>query len=469
MNSFNLESDNTLFFPASNIGQKLAYMVTGLGNQERTELQRRTRRLEQDVFRMGALVVKSFHLSHQALFSRKLEAAQEIPILDQQIDWYYRKIERDCAALIVLQVPVGESRRFCAFMQLVRDLERIGDYAENLGEFAIKLFPYSPHPCMSQIKEMSYKAQAMLEKSLVALGELDVADGRHVKQMDNAVDTDYEMVYQTLASQRDVPGVVEPILLLELIIRHLERMADHATNIGQRVAYIVTGYRSPDQRQLQQKSKRIEQDVLRMGALVEKSFRLSQQALFSHNLVAAREIAVLDKEIDRYYRQIELYCCTALMTLQAPIAKELRRFCALMQLVRDLERIGDYAEDLGEMAIKLFLYPPHACMPQIEVMSRHAQAMLDSSLDALADLDAAAGLQVQQLDDAVDTAYEQVYRILAYQQNVSGVMEPILLLGLVIRHLERMADHATNIGQRVAYIVTGNHQVYGSKSFPQLQ
>jgi phosphate transport system protein len=58
------------------------------------------------------------------------------------------------------------------------------------------------------------------------------------------VDSAYETVYQTLAFQRDIKGVVEPILLMGLIIRHLERMADHATNIGQRVAYIVTGTRS---------------------------------------------------------------------------------------------------------------------------------------------------------------------------------------------------------------------------------
>jgi len=62
------------------------------------------------------------------------------------------------------------------------------------------------------------------------------------------------------------------------------------------------------------------------------------------------------------------------MTLEAPVAKDLRMLSAFMQLVRDLERIGDYAEDLAEIAI--FPYPPHLCVPQIEVMSHHAQAML---------------------------------------------------------------------------------------------
>jgi phosphate transport system protein len=191
-----------------------------------------------------------------------------------------------------------------------------------------------------------------------------------------------------------------------------------------------------------------------MGALVENSFRLSHQALFARNLAAAEELPLLDKQIDQFYRQIELECA-GLLTSQGPAAKDLRLLSAFMQLVRDLERIGDYAEDLAEIAIKLFPYPPHACLPQVEIMSHHAQAMLAASLIALADLDAQAGREVKRLDDAVDTAYETLYQTLATERDIKGVVEPILLLVLVIRHLERMADHATNIGQRVAYIVTG--------------
>ena len=191
-----------------------------------------------------------------------------------------------------------------------------------------------------------------------------------------------------------------------------------------------------------------------MGALVENSFRLSHQALFSRNLEAAKEISLLDEQIDQYYRHIELECAT-LMTLQAPVAQDLRLLSTFMQLVRDLERIGDYAEDLAEIAVKLFPYPPHSCLPEVEVMSHHAQAMLAVSLEALADLDATAGQTVKQLDDKVDNAYDTLYQTLAYQRDIKGVVEPILLLALILRHLERMADHATNIGQRVSYIVTG--------------
>lgn len=206
--------------------------------------------------------------------------------------------------------------------------------------------------------------------------------------------------------------------------------------------------------QFDRQVKRVQADVLRMGALVENSFLLAQQALFERNLAAATEISRQDKEIDKLYRQIELDCVT-LLALQAPVAQDLRLISTMMQLVKDLERIGDYAKDLGEIATKLFPYPVPACMAQIKLMSERCQMMLAMSLSALTELDAQAGLQVKVRDDAVDTDYELLYDLLAHQTEVTGSIEPILLLVLVIRHLERMADHATNIGQRVAYVVTG--------------
>jgi len=193
---------------------------------------------------MGALVEQSFRLSHEALFDQNLEVIQQINELDEQIDQYYRQIEFDCAQLLTLQAPVATDLRvISAFMQLIRDLERIGDYAEDLAEFAMKLFPYSPHPCLLQIASMSNQTQMMLATSLVALADLDGTAGRRVKTMDNIVDDAYEEIYEMLAKNQ-VQGIVEPILLLGLVIRHLERMADHTTNIAQRVTYIVTGDRA---------------------------------------------------------------------------------------------------------------------------------------------------------------------------------------------------------------------------------
>lgn len=200
--------------------------------------------------------------------------------------------------------------------------------------------------------------------------------------------------------------------------------------------------------------KRIQRDVLRMGALVENSFWLARQALFERNMEAPSQISRQDDHIDQLYRQIEQDCVN-LIALQAPVAQDLRLLSAVMQLVRDLERIGDYAEDLGEIAARLFLYPAPPHMRQVQLMCDRCRAMLAMSLAALSDLDAESGLAVKIKDDAVDLDYETLYDELANQRNVPGVVEPIVLMVLMIRHLERMADHATNIGKRVAYIVTG--------------
>jgi phosphate transport system protein len=176
--------------------------------------------------------------------------------------------------------------------------------------------------------------------------------------------------------------------------------------------------------------------------------------LFERDLDAAQQIDQQDKQIDQFYRQIEVDCVN-LMALQAPVSQDLRLLSAMMQLVRDLERIGDYANDLGEIAVKLFPYPIHPCMDRVQQMSDRCRAMLAISLASLSDLDAESGLSMKLKDDAVDLDYEELYNHLAHQTNVQGSIEPIVLLVLVIRHLERMADHATNIGKRVAYIVTG--------------
>lgn len=211
---------------------------------------------------------------------------------------------------------------------------------------------------------------------------------------------------------------------------------------------------SSEANQLERSLRKVQQEVLRMGTLVEQSFRLSHQSLFEADLDAIPKLLVLEKQIDIYYRQIESDCAT-LMTLQAPVAQDLRMLSASMQLVRDLERIGDCAQDLSEMAVKLIKYPPQSILPEIAQMSEHAQLMLATSLVALADLDASSGARVKEYDDIVDDAHDRLYSAIAMQKNVPGVVEPVLLLGLIIRHLERMADHATNISQRVTYIVTG--------------
>ena len=208
----------------------------------RSEFERQMHRLEQDSLRMGALVENSFLLAHAALFERDIESATRIDAQDRQIDQIYRQIEIDCIQLITLQSPVARDLRLLsALMQLIRDIERIGDYAENLGDIAIKLFPYPPSPYLGELQVMSNRCRAMLAMSLEALANLDENIGLEIKEKDDAVDNDYQHIYDLLASQKSLGEPIEPVMLMVLAIHHLERMADHAANVGQRVAYIVTG------------------------------------------------------------------------------------------------------------------------------------------------------------------------------------------------------------------------------------
>jgi phosphate transport system protein len=212
-----------------------------------------------------------------------------------------------------------------------------------------------------------------------------------------------------------------------------------------------------ESKQFRHRSRSLEQDLLRMGALVENSFRLAHRSLFQREIDMIQQIPLIDLKIDKYYHQIELECAE-LMAIASPVAQDLRLLSAFMQMVRDLERIGDYAKDLGMISLKLFPYPEHPCIPAIEQMSHHARAMLEASLAALATLDGTAGPTIHKLDDEVDQAYDDIYQTLASQTNLQGSIEPSILLALTIRHLERMADHATNIAFRVTFIVTGTRE-----------
>lgn len=201
------------------------------------------------------------------------------------------------------------------------------------------------------------------------------------------------------------------------------------------------------------KLTRIQRDVLRMGALVESSCLLAREALCDRNIDAAKSLKQHDKQVDQLYRQIEVDCVN-LITLESPVTRDVRLVSALMQMIRDLERIGDYAKDIGEVSLKLFPYPIHDAMEQIKVMLDRCRSMVALSLLSLSELDVEVGREIKEKDDVVDDDYERLFALLA-QTPVAGTVEPTVLLVLVIRYLERIADHATNIGRRVVFVVTG--------------
>jgi phosphate transport system protein len=226
------------------LGNKRITAVEGQDPPLRVNFNRQLKRVQRDVLRMGALVEESCYFAQQGLFERDVQAASQIKVQDKKIDLLYKQIEQDCVNLIALQSPVAQDLRLLsAIMQLVRDLERIGDYAKNLGEVAVQLLNYEPSPHLKHIQLMFERCRSLLALALAALSNLDAESAINLGECDDVVDADYKMLYQLLTQQTDIQGSVEPIVLQVLAIRHLERIADHANNIGKRVTYIVTGHR----------------------------------------------------------------------------------------------------------------------------------------------------------------------------------------------------------------------------------
>ncbi len=205
---------------------------------------------------------------------------------------------------------------------------------------------------------------------------------------------------------------------------------------------------------LEQLMTSLRQDTLRMGALVERSVTQGMQALFTRDLALAEQVIMQDELIDQLYHKLEEDCLLVL-AFHTPLARDLRYIGTVLQLIRDLERIGDYAVDICEEIPRLILYPPLPHMARVKIMSGRCQDMLTQTLTALANLDPFCGRRLVIADDLVDEDYDSLYQLLAGQPCSEDSVEPLLLVLLIIRYLERMADHAVNIALRVGFIVTG--------------
>ncbi|MFN4279782.1 phosphate signaling complex protein PhoU [Thermosynechococcus sp.] len=207
---------------------------------------------------------------------------------------------------------------------------------------------------------------------------------------------------------------------------------------------------TPFERQLQ----RLRSDLLRLGALVESALQLAYDALIERNFRSAEQLIQREQEIDRSAAVLNREAI-AFLASQAPLAQNFRFLVMLSHLCRDLERIGDYALEIGTAAQMLLRYPPSPYLEDIRVMFQRSQLLLSAALSALADLDREGGLALATCDDAVDADYQRLYERLCASLHPQESVELRLILLLVIRNLERIGDYATAIGRRVAFIVQG--------------
>jgi phosphate transport system protein len=199
----------------------------------------------------------------------------------------------------------------------------------------------------------------------------------------------------------------------------------------------------------------IKKMTLSLGAMVEERVRLAVAAVENKDAEAAQRVIKTDHEIDEMEVEVE-ETCLKVLALHQPVAVDLRFLIAVIKINNDLERIGDQAVNIAQRVA--VLAKRHAVNFNFDYaqMAEKAQAMLRMSLDALVNLDEDLALKVVTMDDEVDTIQRDAYdRIKSAMKENSDKIGYMINLLLISRHLERLADHATNIAEEVIYLIEG--------------
>ncbi|HJX73882.1 MAG TPA: phosphate signaling complex protein PhoU [Candidatus Deferrimicrobiaceae bacterium] len=208
-------------------------------------------------------------------------------------------------------------------------------------------------------------------------------------------------------------------------------------------------------RHFSQELTNIREAVLRMGGLVEHMTHLSVQALADRKTELFAEVRAMETQVNQLHIDIDEACLEFLARRQ-PAATDLRFITAAMKINTDMERIGDQAINIVERAESLLAVPLLKPLIDIPRMAEIAEEMLKAALDAFVGGDADLAYQNILKDDAVDQLKDQVLReLLTYMISDPKTIPRAMDLILVSRHLERVADHATNICEDVIFMVKG--------------
>ncbi len=195
-----------------------------------------------------------------------------------------------------------------------------------------------------------------------------------------------------------------------------------------------------------------------MGAFVGQMLGDSVQALQQQDVELANQVIARDDVADEMDLSIE-QMCMRLLALQQPMSKDLRIIGTALKVIADLERIGDYSVDIARTARVLADQTLFKELVDIPKMARIVQRMVDKAMEAFRTFDFDTIQQVVDDDEAVDQMWYALLNelIQAMQQRSEIVYQAVYLL-LVARYLERTADHAVNVAERVAYVITGELQ-----------
>ena len=209
----------------------------------RIDLERQITHLQEEITLMANVVDKAIYRSVEALKSRDLDESQSVIDGDDYIDQKRYDIEELCVDLIATQQPMaGDLRAIVAMLHIAVELERMGDYAEGIAKISLLMGDEPPLKPLIDIPRMANKAGEMLRDSVDRLVERDLVKAEKVMDDDDEVDDLYDQVYRELLLYMiQDPRTIQRATYLLWASHDLERIADRATNIAERVMFLVTG------------------------------------------------------------------------------------------------------------------------------------------------------------------------------------------------------------------------------------
>lgn len=213
--------------------------------------------------------------------------------------------------------------------------------------------------------------------------------------------------------------------------------------------------------------KDLQDDMMLLGYMVDTAIDRAVSTLQKRDLDGARAVIEDDKKINAKRYEIEQNALLLLAT-QQPMAGDLRTIAAVMNIITDLERMGDHAEGVAKITLLLGEEPPLKPLIDIPRMAEKARDMLRRALQAFVDRDEKAAMTVASEDDYVDDLYNQVYReLLTFMIQDPRTISRATHLLWAAHNLERIADRVTNICERVVFLVTGRmEELSGSAMEP---
>jgi phosphate transport system protein len=208
-------------------------------------------------------------------------------------------------------------------------------------------------------------------------------------------------------------------------------------------------------RVFQEQISELLEDLLGMGQMVADSIDQAVKALAQQNVELAQQVIAFDEEINEVQHDIDEKCLVLIAT-QQPMAGDLRAILSVSNIAAELERIGDYAEGIAKLAIKLSAQPLLKPLIDIPRMAEEGRRMLMLSLEAFAQQDPDTARGIGAADDVVDALYDQIYReLLIFMMEDPRKITQATYLLWVAHNLERIADRTTNIAERVIFLDSG--------------